>query len=112
MIQDIPKRPVRRRNQTTYPESPPPAHESGASPPKFIRLPRPGMRCYWTGLTRSALNALILGKSAPVTSLVIARNGASRGVRLICFESLMNHLDSLVGGQMAGSESGKEVERE
>lgn len=61
--------------------------------PLTIRLPRSGERCPWTGLTRSALNELILpckanGFAPPVRSKVLKSEGNSRGIRLVIFQSL------------------------
>jgi hypothetical protein len=67
------------------------------SRPEFIRLCAPGQRCPWTGLSRSALNALIL--PAPennykplVKSFVLRKKGARTGIRLIDFTSLLNYI--------------------
>jgi hypothetical protein len=61
--------------------------------PEFIRLPPPGVRCPFTGLSRSALNELILpteanGSSPPVRSFCIRKRGAKTGIRLIAYASL------------------------
>lgn len=65
--------------------------------PLTIRLPRTGQRCPWTGLSRSAMNELILpckanGFSPPVKSKVLQSQGKSRGIRLVVFASLRKHL--------------------
>src|SRR4029453_3946110 len=65
--------------------------------PEFIRLPRSGMLCNWTGLSRSKLNELILycpanEFKAPVRSVCLRRKGAAKGARLINLESLLQHL--------------------
>ena len=65
--------------------------------PYFIRLPRDGERCPWTGLTRAWLNKLIAspeGSDNPprVLSIELVDPGKARGVRLIDFASLMNHI--------------------
>lgn len=65
--------------------------------PEFIRLPQPGKRCPYTGLTRSGLNNLILpcdlnGHRPPVRSICLRQRGAVRGTRLICYDSLMVYL--------------------
>lgn len=75
--------------------------------PRYIRLPKPMERCPWTGMSRGTLNDLILGPDAPVESLVIRREGASRGVRLIKFQSLLHHLEVLQSQQ--ANEKGKEL---
>ncbi len=75
---------------------------SAASPtrPEFVRLPKPGTLCPWTGLSRSKLNELILpsplnGHRPPVRSVSLRNRGQIRAVRLICFDSLMAYLRSL-----------------
>lgn len=67
--------------------------------PEFIRLPKPGERCPLTGLTRGSLNDLILGSNPPVKSLVLKQDGASRGIRLIHRQSLIDWLYQLMGEQ-------------
>jgi len=61
--------------------------------PEWIRLPKSGTRCPYSGLSRSAMNGLILDKEPKVKSTVLKTKGASRGVRLVNYESLMNHID-------------------
>jgi len=68
--------------------------------PEFIRLPKPGQRCPYTGLSRSSLNELILPCSAndfrpPVRSVVQKKRHATRGIRLVHFVSLTDYLNSL-----------------
>jgi hypothetical protein len=63
--------------------------------PEFVRLPKPGSRCHWTGLSRSALCELILPSRAPVRSVVLKRRGAKRGIRLIHLPSLIAYLHTL-----------------
>ncbi|MCB1064279.1 MAG: hypothetical protein KDN20_15355 [Verrucomicrobiae bacterium] len=93
------------------PETVPPAsgtnRESDPSQPAFIRLPKVGERCQWTGLSRGTMNYLILGPEAPVKSIVISQPGATRGIRLIHFQSLMNYLDGLVKAQNGNPIHGK-----
>lgn len=72
-----------------------------AMKPEWIRLPAPGARCRFTGLARSTLNELTIPGAAndhrpPVKSVVIRKRGATRGIRLISYDSLMSHLNSLV----------------
>ena len=71
--------------------------------PQFVRLPRAGSRCPWTGLSRSKLNQLILpcdanGHSPPVKSVSLRPRGALKGTRLILLESLLDYLSSLMEG--------------
>jgi hypothetical protein len=66
--------------------------------PRFIRLPKTGERCPWTGLSRSKMNQLILPCSRnnylpPVESCSLKPAGAARGARLVLFESLMDYLE-------------------
>ena len=65
--------------------------------PEYIRLPKTGTYCQWTGLSRSKLNQLILptadnSHSPPVKSCSLKPPGALRGARLILYESLMTYL--------------------
>ncbi len=81
-----------------------PKHTSQqANQPEFIRLPRPGRRCDWTGLSRSKLNELILpceanGNNPPVKSVSLRKRGSRRGTRLICLESLLAYLRAHIEG--------------
>ncbi len=66
--------------------------------PRFLRLPPPGGRCPVTGMSRGALNALLLpnkdnGFCPPVKSVSLKRRGAKRGLRLICADSLFAWLE-------------------
>ena len=63
--------------------------------PPYLRLPKAGQRCAWSGLSRSHLNALILGANPPVKSFVVSSAGKRRGTRLIVLESLMKYLANL-----------------
>lgn len=70
--------------------------------PEFIRLPRAGRQCPYTGLTRTGLNDLILPtpgqRNPPVRSILLRKRGAQRGVRLIDFDSLIAYLNDQVEG--------------
>ncbi len=75
-------------------------NQSSPATPEFIRLPPPGKRCTYTGLSRSGMNNLILpcavnGYKPPVRSVCLRQRGAVRGTRLVNYRSLMDHL----GGQ-------------
>lgn len=98
---------VGRRSRVACPSE----HDHGKEGPKFIRLPKPGSRCPWTGLSRGSMNDLILGPSPLVRSLVITQPGAKRGIRLIDFDSLLSYLDSLLQIQVANSHDGREGSR-
>ena len=63
--------------------------------PEFIRLPKSPQRCPFSGLSRSALNVLILGTNPPVRSVVVRKRGAVRGIRLIDYASLIKYLHQL-----------------
>ena len=70
--------------------------------PEYVRLPAPGTRCSLTGLSRSTLAEMAVpcdanGHKPPVKSLVIRKRGATRGIRLINYESLIDHLRNLEG---------------
>jgi hypothetical protein len=65
--------------------------------PEFIRLPPPGVRCPFTGLSRSALNELILPTALnnfapPVRSFCLRKRGAKTGIRLLDYASLKAHI--------------------
>lgn len=68
--------------------------------PEWLRLPAPGARCRYTGLSRSTLNELTIAGLAndgvpPVKSVVLRKRGALRGIRLISYDSLMGYLAGL-----------------
>jgi hypothetical protein len=68
--------------------------------PEWIRLPRPGDRDRLTGLSRSSLCDLAVpGKNndfrPPVKSVLLRKRNATRGIRLINFDSLIAHLREL-----------------
>jgi hypothetical protein len=112
MKKDIGEQSFRRHISTTTENSP---LSSGAGElrgfqPPYVRLPRPGARCPWTGLSRGTMNELILGPDAPVRSLVITRPGAHRGIRLIEFASLLQYLDGLLVEQAGANQPGEEVD--
>jgi hypothetical protein len=65
--------------------------------PETIRLPKPGLLCPHSGLTRSYLNELTLPCAAnnwkpPVRSIVLRKRGAQRGIRLVVWSSLKSYL--------------------
>lgn len=67
--------------------------------PIWIRLPKSGQQCPYTGLTRSVLNGLILGTNAPVRSLSLRKQFALKGTRLIHLGSLLAYLESVASSQ-------------
>jgi hypothetical protein len=67
------------------------------SRPEFLRLPQAGQKCQLTGMSRSALNALVLPTAEnnykpPVRSFVLRRRGASTGIRLLDYGSLAAYI--------------------
>lgn len=64
--------------------------------PEYIRLPKSGTRCPFSGLSRSGLNALVLGSNPPVKSRCVKRRFAVRGVRLINLQSLLDFIEAQV----------------
>lgn len=78
---------------------------NGTPRPEWIRLPKSGSRCPRTGLTRASLNALILPPRAQVESVVLRQRGATRGVRLIRFASLLAYLDEEAARQQVEEQS-------
>jgi hypothetical protein len=58
--------------------------------PEFIRLPKPGALCAWTGLSRSKMWALL--ETAPIKTVCLRRPGAAKGARLIHLDSLLAYL--------------------
>ena len=79
---------------------PPTAASLETTKPEWLRLPAPGARCRFTGLSRSTLNELTIpgpanDGSPPVKSVVLRKRGAMRGIRLISYDSLMRYLAEL-----------------
>jgi hypothetical protein len=67
--------------------------------PTYIRLPKSGQLCPYSGLRRSFLNFLTLPSKTnnwnpPVDSRVIKKDGTRRGVKLISYSSLIKFLNS------------------
>ncbi len=68
--------------------------------PKLIRLPKQGVPCEWTGLSRAKMAQLAVPSkenefSPPVRSVSLGPGKDSKGwTRLIYFDSLMQFLDS------------------
>ncbi len=83
-----------------------------AAKAEWIRLPRPGARCPYTGLSRSTLTELCVPRRAyngapPVKSVVICKPGAIRGIRLVSYPSLMSYLASLIDAPTTTAKQGK-----
>ena len=86
----------------TDPVRMPPASGIILRDPEFLRLPKTGTLCPFTGLTRSKLNELVLpcpqnDHKPPVKSVCLRQRGAIKGVRLIVFKSLMDYLHGQEG---------------
>lgn len=65
--------------------------------PEFVRLPKPGQLCPFSALTRSKLNELVLPNALnhhrpPVKSICLRQQGATTGIRLVVFRSLLDYL--------------------
>jgi hypothetical protein len=61
--------------------------------PIFVRIPRPGERCPYSGLSRSKMLSLVLPSlenelPPPVESFVKGKLGTKRGIRLVDWASL------------------------
>lgn len=85
---------------------PPPA---AASRPEYIRLPKAGALCPWTGLSRSKLWELL--KKGDVHTICLRKHKtAKRGARLIKLASLLAYLDKLPVEQVAGTSTDEEGE--
>ncbi len=85
-------------NMTTDTIQIPPRLQAPAEP-EFLRLPPPGVRCPFTGLSRSALNELILPTkqndfTPPVRSFCLRKRGAKTGIRLVECASLKAYIRS------------------
>jgi hypothetical protein len=79
------------------------AESAPTATPEFIRLPRSGKQCPWTGLSRSKLNELILPSEGnshkpPVKSVSLRPKGSVKGTRLVVYESLRTYLRARIEG--------------
>jgi len=89
---------MKTRNQpTTAPVEIPPRVVTAPIEPEFLRLPKPGLLCPYTGLSRSAINELILPTprndfKPPVRSFCLRQRGAKTGIRLVDYKSLTGHI--------------------
>jgi len=68
------------------------ANINAAVRPEWIRLPKEGKSCPYSGLSRSYLANLL--RTQAVKSKVLRHPGAIRGVRLISYDSLMAYIRS------------------
>lgn len=85
------------KNETTMEPVTVPPRMVAAVQPEFIRLPKVGQQCPFTGLTRSGMNTLILptplnSGRPPVRSFTLRRKGSRTGVRLVDFKSLVEYV--------------------
>lgn len=93
-------------NSTQGPVEVPPRVVTAPITPEFTRLPKPGTLCPYSGLSRSALNMLILpcrqnGNRPPVRSFVLRQRGAKTGIRLIDWQSLRAYIRQHAEGEAA-----------
>jgi hypothetical protein len=58
--------------------------------PEWIRLPKEGSNCVFTGLSRSYIAGLI--REGKIRSRTLRNRGASRGIRLISYDSIMEFI--------------------
>jgi len=80
--------------------APEPTAAPAAITPIYVRLPKPGARCPYTGLSRSTMCELTVPAKAngfrpPVQSHVVCGIAATRDIRLIRLEALLQYLGSL-----------------
>jgi hypothetical protein len=59
-----------------------------AARPEWVRMPKPGAVCPWSGLGRSHLYALI--GEGKIKTVSLRREGTARGVRLIHLQSVLD----------------------
>ena len=90
---------------TTKPIEVPPVISANITP-EFIRLPKVGSLCLYTGLTRSKLNELVLPSEKndfrpPVKSVSLRQRGMKKACRLIVFDSLIGYLRSFISPEVA-----------
>jgi len=84
---------------TAAPLEIPPRVVATPAQPEFLRLPKPGQLCPFTGLSRSAINELILpternASRPPVRSFCLRQRGARTGIRLVDYSSLSDYIRS------------------
>lgn len=61
--------------------------------PEWIRMPKPGSNCVWTGLGRSYLYQL--ATSGKIRTISLRQKGKVRGVRLINLDSVLSYLSQV-----------------
>lgn len=82
---------------TVEPIKIPPVTGPAVAAPEFLRLPKLGHLCAYTGLSRSYINLLVLPTEAnrykpPVRSFVLRQRGARTGVRLVDYADLRQYI--------------------
>ena len=65
--------------------------------PRFVRLPKPGTLCPFTGLSRTQI--YLMCKSGKVKSHSLKRRGTCRGVRLIDYPSLVSAIQEFASAE-------------
>ena len=88
-----------------------PRSQSLLSDPAYLRYPAPGYRDPLTGLSRGTLSELVVpcqanGFNPPVRSVLLKKQGATRGIRLIHVPSLLAHLDRLADEANSAASAG------
>lgn len=81
-----------------YTTDPVAAPANSCNKPEFLRLPKSGTLCPWTGLSRSKMWQVIQSSNGKIKTVCLRRKGAVKGARLIHFDSLMNYLHSIAEG--------------
>jgi hypothetical protein len=81
--------------------APPSAAVAPSARPEFIRLPKSGRLCPFTGLSRSKMNELVLPSpfnnfKPQVKSISLRNRGQVKAVRLIVYDSLTTYLRSFL----------------
>ena len=88
------------------PHTIPPA---ATSRPEYIRLPKAGALCPWTGLSRSKLWEVL--KTGEIHTICLRKHeSAKRGARLIKLTSLLAYLDKLPAEGVTGISADEEGE--
>lgn len=64
----------------------------------WIRLPRAGDACPYTGLRRGQMLKLVCNKENGLKTCHLREQGAKRGTRLIELHSLLDFLEAKAGG--------------
>lgn len=93
-------------NAFLHPLGAPQPSETSRDRPTWIRLPRPGEACVWTGLSKSTLWNIV--KTGEVRTATLKLPGKKKGARLIHLESLIRYLETLTVEDRPGGENAKE----